>query len=406
MATGATAILVGAWLAFGGHASASSPLLVQRQDLVSTVTIDGELAAVRSTEIGAPPVAEVEFKISFLVPEGTTVKKGDPILSFDAEVLERRLAEKEAELNEAVTSVSRKEADLRLALLNLDQQMAQADAELGKARLKADVPPEVQQRLEFEKAQLDVKGRERDIENLRAERASAESSAGAELRSLRNQRDRASGRVAELRASIEKMTVKAPQDGIAIYRPNWRDEKKKIGDTVSFGDTVLVLPDLSEMKGDGFVDEADGGTVAEGEPVVLRLEARPDLDIKGRVRRIARTVRQRSWRTPGKGFKVEIALDHTDSLMMRPSMRFRGEIETSRHAALLLLPRDAVFLRDTGPVVWVDRALGWREQAVRIGRTTDRQVEVLAGIAAGDRVSPTDLAAAESEGARPPGGPS
>lgn len=407
LAAGAAIVLAAAWFGLGGPARPSSPLLVQRQDLISTVQVDGELAAVRSTEIGAPPVSEVEFKIAFLVPEGTTVKKGETIVAFDAEVLTRRLAEKEAELHEAVTSVSRKEADLRLALLNLDQQIAQAEADLGKARLKADVPPEVQQRLEFEKAQLDVKGRERDLENLRAERTSLESSAGAELRSLRNQRDRASGRVAEIRASIDKMTVKAPQDGIAIYRPNWRDEKKKIGDSVYFGETILAIPDLSEMKGDGFVDEADGGTVAEGQPVVLRLEARPDLDIKARVRKIARTVRQRSWRTPGKGFKVEIALDRTDSLLMRPAMRFRGEIETSRRPGLLLLPRNAVFLRDTGPVVWVDRAFGWREQAVRLGRSTSRQVEVLAGVSAGDRVSPVDLGAAESEGeARPPGGAS
>ena len=36
------------------------------------------------------------------------------------------------------------------------------------------------------------------------------------------------------------------------------------------------------------------------------------------------------------------SLDGTDSNVMRPAMRFRGEIETGRVPSLLLAPRDAV----------------------------------------------------------------
>jgi HlyD family secretion protein len=397
-------VALGGWLALAARGSASAaPLVIERQDLVETVEVEGELAAVHSTEVGPPPVSEVEFKISFMAPEGTTVKKGDPILGFDTEVLQRNLAEKEAEMNEAAANVTRKEADLRLSLLNLDQQIAQAVADLGKARLKADVPPDVQQRLEFEKAQLDVRGRERDLENLRQESDAAKSTAEAELGSLKEQRDRARGRVAELRAAIGKMTVRAAQDGIVVYRPNWRDEKKKIGDSVWSAETVLSIPDLSAMLADGFVAEADGGAVTEGQPVVLHLEARPDMDLRGRVRRIAQTVRQRSWRTPGKGFKVAIALDQTDPLIMRPAMRFRGEIETARRSGLIVVPRDAVFLRDAGPVVWVDGRFGWREQTVRLGRSNRKLIEVLEGLSAGDRVSPIDLAVVDGERTRSAG---
>jgi multidrug efflux pump subunit AcrA (membrane-fusion protein) len=190
------------------------------------------------------------------------------------------------------------------------------------------------------------------------------------------------------------MTVKAPQDGIVVYRTNWRDEKKKVGDSMWFGETVLALPDLTEMRADGLVDEADGGGVAAGQKVTLRLEARPDLDVHGRVRTVGRTVRQKSWRNPVKVYKVDIALDRTDPGVMRPAMRFRGEIETGRVAGLLLAPRDAVFLRESGPVVWVRRAMGWREVPVRLGRSNRRQVEVLSGVGEGDRLSPTDLATA------------
>jgi len=380
------------------------PIEAKKADLVLSVEVEGELVAVRSTEIGVPPVAEVDFKIAFLAPEGQSVKKGESVLKLDTEVLERQLAEKRAELAEAQKKVEQKEIDLGMKLMDLEQQAAQARAELGRAQLKVEVPAEVQQRIELEKALLDKKGRERDIQNLDAEGRVTRALTGAELSSLSQQRDRAAGRVRALEDAIEKMNIKAPQDGIVVYRSNWRDEKKKVGDSVWFGEVVLALPDLAEMKGDAFVDEADGGPVREGQPVTLRLEARSDFDLPGKVARIGRTVKQRSWRTPLKGYRVEVALAKTDPTFMRPAMRFRGEIETGRIPGVLLVPRDAVFLRDAEPVVWVHRALGWREVRVALGRANRTQVEVVSGLAPGDRVSPVDLAETHEKAPGGPGG--
>jgi len=381
---------------------AGAPVEVKKADLVLTVEMEGELAAVRSKEIGVPPVSEVDFKIAFLAPEGQAVKKGESVLRLDTEMTERQLAEKRAELAEAQKKVEQKEIDLRMKLLELEQQEAQTRADLGRAQLKVDVPPEVQQRIELEKAILDKKGRERDLENLEAEGRVTQALTGAEVASLRQQRDRAAGRVKALEDAIEKMNIRAPQDGIVVYRTNWRDEKKKVGDSVWFGEVVLALPDLSEMKGDGFVDEADGGPVTEGQPVTLRLEARSDFDLRGKVARIGRTVMQRSWRTPLKGYRVEIALEKTDPTFMRPAMRFRGEIETGRIPGVLLVPRDVVFLRDGGPVVWARRALVWREVKVTLGRSNRTQVEVVSGLTEGEKVSPVDLALPRE---RQPAGP-
>ena len=369
-----------------------APAFVKRADLVLSVDVEGELAAVRSKEIGVPPVAEVDFKIAFLAPEGQQVKQGESVLRLDTEMLERRLAEKRAELQEAQKKVEQKQIELGMKLLDLEQQAAQARADLGRAQLKVDVPAEVQQRIELEKARLDKRGRERDLQNLDAEGRVTQALTGAELASLRQQRDRAAGRVAALEVAIDKMNIRAPQEGIVVYRPNWRDEKKKVGDSVWFGEVVLAIPDLTEMKGDAFVDEADGGPVREGQKVTLRLEARSDFDLVGKVAKIARTVRQRTWRTPLKGYRVEVALEKTDPTFMRPAMRFRGEVETGRVPGVLLVPRDVVFLRDTGPVVWARRAFGWSQVEVKLGRSNRKQVEVLAGVKEGDRLSPLDLA--------------
>jgi hypothetical protein len=380
------------------RAEVGTPLPVKRGDLVLGVEVEGELVAVRSRDIGVPPVTETEFKIAFLAAEGASVKKGEPLLRFDTDTLERLLADKRAELDEAAKKVEQKETDLRLKKLDLENRTAQARADLTKAELKADAPAVAVPIVELKVAQLDKAGRERDLANLAAEGRVTDAISGSELRSLRQQRDRAQGRVRALEAAIEAMTVRAPQDGIVVFQNDWNDQKKKVGDNVWYGEVVLGLPDLAEMKGDGFVDEADGGPVAEGQPVVVRLEARADFDVKARVARIARTVRKRSWRTPIKGYRVEIALEKTDPTFMRPAMRFRGEIETGRLRSLLLVPREAVFLRDSGPVVWRKAALGWRETRVELGRSNRTQVEVVSGLGEGDLVSPLDLAQAQSAG--------
>ena len=379
------------------------PVVVGREDLVLSVEIEGELAAVRSAEISPPPSREWHLKISFLAPEGQAVKKGQPVVSFDTQTLDRQLVEARAELEETEGKIERSRVDLRLKSLDLDQRIAQAEADLGKASLKLEVPAELQARNELEKVALDRSGREQDLENYRAERESTLARARSETESLALRRDRARRRVAELQAAIATMTVVAPNDAIVLYRTNWRDEKKKVGDSVGTWETVLSLPDLTEMRGDAMVDEADGAKVSVGQPVTLRLEARPELDIRGKVESIGGTVSRKSWRVPAKVYKLRVTLEKTDPAFMRPAMRFRGEVETGRLAGRLLVPREAVFLRDEGPVVFARRGLGWTEVKVRLGSSNRRQVEVLEGLRDGDRVLPVDPARPDRDR---PGGPS
>ena len=373
------------------------PIRVKRADLVLAVEMEGELAAVHSSEIGAPAVNEWEFKIVLMAPEGSVVKKGDPVLGFDTEKIQRLLDQKRAELKEAEGKLEQKALEVHMRSLELDQQIAGAEADAGKSQLKAEVPEELLGRVEAEKARLEHEGRAGDLKNLRAEHAANLARADAERRTLLSQRDRARGRVVELERSIERLTQRAPQDGLVLHKADWREQKKKVGDQLWRGEVVLSIPDLREMRADAMVDEADGGQVEVGQSASLRLEARPDLDFHGRVRALAQTVRRKSWRVPAKVFKVDVELAQTDPAIMRPAMRFRGEIETGRLKSRLLLPRGAIFLRDAGPIVQVRRALGWTEVKVKLGRSNRDLVEAVEGLSEGDQVLPFDLRAGSPE---------
>lgn len=369
----------------------ADPVRVHREDLVTTVEVEGELAAVRAIEIGAPPIRNVwDYKISFLAAESKPVKKGEPVIGFDTQQLLKSLEEKTAELAEATKQIERREIDLAIQVRDLELLLAEAEARLSKALLKNDVPEGLMGRIETMQARLELRDAEKEAANLRAKLTATRATGEADLRSLRSRRDRASGRVDELKDAIDRMTVKAPLDGVVIYKTGW-DNKKKVGDSTWVGEKVLELPDLTEMKAKGQVDEADAGRVAVGQKVTLRLESRPDLDFTGVVRAIGRSVLRKSRRIATKVYRIEVALDRTDPVVMRPAMRFRGDIETGRHASLLVAPREAILLRPYGPAVWVKRGMKWEEVPLTLGRSNKRLVEVVAGLSEGDLLSPVDL---------------
>jgi multidrug resistance efflux pump len=381
----------------------SDPVRVRREDLVMTVEVTGELAAVRATEIGPPAVSDLwDYKISFMAPESSVVKKGEPVVGFDTQPLEKNLEQKSAEFAEASKQIDRKEIDLDIQVRAQELALAEAEAKLHKARLKADVPADLKGRIESVEAQLDLSDAEKEVANLQAKLDSTKRAGNADLRALRSRRDRAKGRVEDLKSAIELMRVKAPQDGIVIYKTGWRDEKKKVGDSTWVGEKLMELPDLSEMKAKGEVDEADAGQIAVGQKVTLRLEAHPDVDFTGRVRSIGQTVRRQSWRVPTKIYAIEISLDRTDSTAMRPAMRFRGDVETARVHGLLVVPRETIFLRASGPVAWVKRGLGFGEIPVRLGRSNKQFVEIVSGLSEGELISTADLRPAEPSKARGP----
>lgn len=361
--------------------------VARRDALVQTVDVEGDIVAAGSIDLGPPMAPDMwDYKIAFLAEEGRNVKSGEPVVRFDPGPLQRQLDEKQAEYEEAVQKISRGRLESNDKRRDLDLQLTEAEARLQKATMKAEIPGELRSRIEAQNAALELSLAEKEVKSLKERRAAVDAAETASLRSLVSQRDRASGRVAALKEVIDKMTVRAPQDGIVIYKTGWRDEKRKVGDTVWWGEKLIALPDLAKLRADGDVDEASGGSIAPGQKVRVRLEALPDRDFEATVARIGSTVRRKSPRVPSKVFRVELALAKVDPAL-RPAMRFRGDIEIARVADALQIPREAVFFRGSGPVAYVRGWRGFRAVAVELGRSGRATVEVKSGLRDGDVVA-------------------
>lgn len=392
----------------GGAAAAESAWgEVRRGDLVLSVPVSGTLAAVDAARLSPPAVAELwEFKIVFMAPEGAMVRRGQPVLGFDASGLERTLLDKEAERDSAQKELDKQRADLALALSDGRLHLAEADADRRRAELAVAVPPELKSSNDLAAARADLELAARKMEYQRQRLRLAATAAAAQLRSLTEQRDRAAARVTEVRAAISRMRVAAPRDGTVVYLPNRSGEKKKIGDSCWRLEQVVEIPDLRRLRADGEIDEADAGRVAAGQSVTLRLDAHSEIVFTGRVAAIKTAVRQRAAALAGKVVRIEIDLPRTDPLRMRPGMRFAGAIELQRVQGALLAPLAAVRSLPDGPLVYRRTRFGAETVRPRLGRHDDTQVEVLAGLAAGDQVRlaavPGAAASAESAAPAPP----
>lgn len=364
---------------------ASAPAKAAREDLVVGVELKGALQALDEQALGPVPVPNVwEYRISMLAPEGAKVKKGQPVLAFDTKKLADERDEKSAEAEAAARKIDKKERDRDLRKKEIDLALAEADSRRRKAELKAVVPAELTGRQELAKARIDLALSKREVELLEAKRSSAERSAGLELASLVAEERRARSRVAELSAAISSMTIPAPRDGVVVYLTNWRDEKKKVGDSCWRGEKVLEVPNLSRLGIRGEVDEADAGRIAEGQRVTFRLDAHPDLLLTGRVTEVRRVVQRSSPKLPLKVARLDVALDAVDPERMRPGMRLKGEVELERVKDAITIPLDALFATAKGPVVF--RASEPKPVPVTVGRRGGGKVEVLSGLSAGDEV--------------------
>jgi HlyD family secretion protein len=372
---------------------------VRRDDLILGVDVAGELESSSSSSLGPPQVADLwDFKIAMLAPEGADVKRGQPVLGFDASDLRRRLEEFRAEADSAAKEIEKTTADLQVNQKDEQLKLDDAEARMRRAELKLDAPPELVGRNERRQTEIERDLLRGELKVRRAKLTSMKTSTAEKLLLLQSKLVSARTRVASIEQSIARLTVPAPRDGTVVYVANWRNEKKKVGDQSWAGERIVEIPDLARMRAHGEVDESDAGRVAVGQRVIIRLDAHPDNEYHGRVASVGQTVqRKRGSKNSLKVMSVSIQLDRSDPALMRPGMRFQGTIETNRVAAATVVPVDALQIEGRTLTVVRRTPFGMETKPVVIGRRNSEVAEVLRGLRPGDEVVQQKVAAEGAE---------
>jgi HlyD family secretion protein len=363
--------------------------VIRPLDLPLTVPVDGALQPVDSAPASLPNIPNVwSFKIVSMAPESQAIHKGQPLLGLDTSEQIREMEKMVSERDQAVKAMEKEALDLRDRLLDLERRMEEARARLRKLQQKVEVPEDLLSRVELEKSRLDRDFAEAEARSLEEEKTLQESLGSAQRQILAAREQRASQRVADLERGLRQMTIMAPRDGLVIYKPDWRGEKRKVGDTINRFDRVLVVADVNRLGADATVAEMDVARVTVGQRATFRLESDPEREVPARVLDIAPILRQQGWDNPRRVAFLRLALDRTDPEKMRPGMRFRGDLQVGRVARALAVPDDAVVPGPDGPVAY--RCAGVFQDcervALKLGPRSGNLVQVLAGLNEGDRV--------------------
>ncbi|MFD1107799.1 efflux RND transporter periplasmic adaptor subunit [Pseudoroseomonas ludipueritiae] len=258
------------------------------------------------------------------VEEGDHVRQGQLLVRLEDAVPAAQLAQAEAGLAEAEAALGIARADLARAV------------ELSRSQ---NTPRQVLE-----------------------QRQSAARQAEARLASARAARD-------EARARLNQTRIEAPYDGVVLRR------SVLPGAVTGVGQEMVRLLREGRLELDARVPELDLGIVAPGQAVTVRHGAR---EIAATVRAISPNVTLDS-----RLGTVHVALPAGSGL--RPGMFARAEVRAEASPGIIV-PQEAVVFRNGAAAAFVLEGEQVRMRRLTTGMRREGMVEVLDGLAAGERV--------------------
>ncbi len=176
------------------------------------------------------------------------------------------------------------------------------------------------------------------------------------------------------RLELEYTTVRAPISGIISQR------LVKVGNMIQRNEPTFHVTDFDPLLAIMHVPERELHRLEVGQKTVVLVDALPDGRFDGFVKRLSPIV------DPATGtFKVTIEV--TDrSRRLKPGMFGRVLLTHDTHENTLLVPKSAVVREDDESAVFVIRDSMAFRQPVVVGYENGRVIEILSGLAQGDRI--------------------
>jgi hypothetical protein len=366
-----------------GEAAAGGDLAVRRGDLRSRLLLTGELKAAEAEELIVPRTPTWQLQIRWMEEDGAVVKAGQRVVEFDNSSFTSELEEKKLSAAEAEKELARMEAESRSATAEKTFAVEQKRTDLAKARIAAQVPPDLLAQRELQERQLAVRRAEVELAKAEEDLAAHRKASAADLEVRRIALEKSRREIRQAEQAISDLTLRAPRDGIMLVGDHpWEGRKLHEGDTVFVGLTVASLPDLTTMIVEASLSDVDDGRVKPGMDVLCTLDAYPEESFHGRVNDVAAVAQEAPRRPLLRSFPVRIQLDHVDP-RMRPGMSVRVEALGPEVKKALLAPRAGLDLETAPPRA---RLADGRTAEVRLGPCSATDCVVESGLEEGARL--------------------
>jgi HlyD family secretion protein len=362
----AAIVVIGIAASRGDKGVAVQVATVGRENIMSKVSANGKIQAVKKVDITANVMGPV---IALKVKEGDVVKKGDLLLEIDN-------VRSKASVESLHANMQATTHDFAAAKARLEQ--AQNDFNRAAANRKDGIISQS----EYEQVST----------TLRTATTSFES---AKQRVGQAKADLAGGQ-----DTLNKTRITAPMDGVVTAKRIELGETAVIGLQNQPGTVLVTISDMSKVEAEMEVDEASIPSVKMGQDAQVRIDAYPNQVFQGVVTEVGGSPIVQTNVNEAIKFKVKVQIKNPPATI-KPGLSNQAEIFTGSRDQVLAIPLQALVMKDIklkkGETfapgapreeegVYVMEAGKATFKALKTGLMGELNVEVLTGLKGGEQL--------------------
>ena len=283
---------------------------VERGSIRVAISSTGTLSAISTVTVGSQISGQV---LEVLADFNDEVKQGQVLARIDPKTYE--------------TQIEQGNAQVASARASLEQALAaQRNAQLDYTR-----------KAELVRSQLVARG---DVDLARA----ALDQASAQVAAARAQIAQQTAATQTTRVNLDRTVIRSPVDGVVLTRSI--EPGQTVAASLQAPELFTIAEDLSKMKIELTVDEADIGQVQPGQAVTFTADAFPDRQFRGEVQqvRLSATTTNNVVTYP-----VVVNVDNSDGTLL-PGLTVNAEIEVSRRDDILKVSNAALRFKPSSGV--------------------------------------------------------
>lgn len=352
-----------------------------KQPFTISLNMQGELEAKVSRALTTPQV-RTRPTVAYLADEGASVKTDDIVVEFESEELVKNYRIAADEVAIARAESKQKEADLTLQRLMLEAEMHRLDSVAATARLQLPKLQFAAPRLR-EIQELEMRKSELEAEKIKTKISSLKEIEREELQHLRLKEQQADLKLKSTVDFLNKLTIRAPVDGILIRSTNWgTGNKVQEGDALWGGWPVANIPDLSVMQVKARVGETDAQRLEKDQEAVVSIPSMAGLSLPARVTNVANVATPIKRNSKVKMVEVTLEIDSTDT-RLAPGLTADCLVTIETVEDVIVVPKECVFERDSTKVVYTQDNGLFRSHTVKTAEQSNDFVVITEGVPPG-----------------------
>ena len=309
---GVLVLAAGAWYFSQRNASADAgtwrTVEVEQGDIRVAISATGTLSAISTVVVGSQISGQVT---EVLVDFNDKVEQGQVLARIDPSSYQAQIEQGSAQIASARASLAQAQAGLRNADLDYRRK-----TELGERQLVA------RSDIDLARAALD---------QARAQVASAQAQIRQQTASTQT-----------TRINLERTVIRSPVDGVVLTRTI--EPGQTVAASLQAPELFTIAEDLSQMKIELAVDEADIGQVQAGQGVSFTADAFADRQFRGVVDQVRLSATNTSNVVT---YPVVVTVDNGDGTLL-PGLTVNAEIEVSHRDDVLKVSNAALRYKPTG----------------------------------------------------------